>query len=156
MKRKLELFHNSDSLEFGGGTETIALNTGTYTKIISWKVPAKVGWSFIKNLKILMKLKNGSDEDLTENAKILLTFKRPAGEIEETMSSAKVYAPYKHLSITEQNNVDHDASTRFSLTRPGSLGEEAEIRVEVYSDSAFTVDWDHSEIYIRDVTEFDM
>lgn len=156
MKRKLELFHDSESVFFGGGTETVALNPGTYTKIISWKVPAKVGWSFIKNLKVLMKLKDSSGIELGENAKILLTFKRPAGEIEEIMSSAKLYASYSYLTIPEQNSVDYDASTRFHLSRPGSLGEEAELRVQIYSDNAFTIDWSNSEIYIRDVTEFDM
>jgi len=155
MNRKIELFAGSSSVTYGG-TGTITLTPGAFTKIIAWKVPDKVGWSFIKNLKVLMKLKNASSEELPKNAKIVISFKRPAGEKEEQMSSVKIYAPYADLSLASQNSVENDPATRMSLFRAGSLKEESELWIEVNTPTAFTLDWSKSEIYIRDVTEFDL
>jgi len=155
MNRRIELFTGSNSVVYGG-TGTKDLTVGEYTKVIAWKVPDKVGWSFPKNLKVLMKILDASSNELPPNAKIIITFKRPAGEKEEAMSSAKVYAPYSHLTMALQNSVENDASTRFTLFRAGSLKEESELRIEINTPTAFTIDWSKSEVYIRDVTEFDL
>jgi hypothetical protein len=156
MERPIELYHNSSYTSFGGGSASVSLVTGEFTKVLEFLVPERMALLLKKNPKVIMKLKNSSGTELNASAKIKLAIKKPGEELATSLGAAKIYAPYAHLTLAGQNNVENDASVRFNLDREGSILEYSRLQVLVNSASAFTLSWADSELYIRDVSEVDL
>ena len=156
--RPLMLSKSHETVVIGGGSTTVSItgSTYTYTPIIGWKVPRQTVWSLIKNPKVRMKLFDSSGTELPANIKLMLSIKKPHQQLWQEVSTVKLYADYKDLTLSEQINAENDVATRFNLKQSGSIPEEGILVVLAQAPTTVTVDWSRSDIYVGNVASNDL
>ncbi len=156
--RPIELTKDHSTVVIGGGTSTVTIRGSQYeyTPIIAWKVPRQVAWSIVKNPKVRMKLKDTSGAELPANVKLMISVKKPNQYLFQEVATAKYYAPYRDLTLSEQLNSENDSAVRFNLKSAGTIPEEGLLVVLAQAPSDVTLDWSKSEIYLGNVASNDL
>lgn len=161
-ERPLELSKDSDYVYYGGKDTTVSLvANGTYQPAIIFKVPRQMAWVLAKNPKVRMKLKDSAGNEISRNAKLIISIKKPGEQMFKEIGTFKLYSIYSDLSLSQQANKDYDVSIRFDLKNAGTVKEESLLALMVEAPANFNIDWTKSEIYIgstatRDLVEVDL
>lgn len=161
-ERPLELSKDSDYVYYGGKDTTVSLvANGTYQPAIIFKVPRQMAWVLSKNPKVRMKLKDSAGNEISRNAKLILSIKKPGEQMFKEVGTFKLYSIYSDLTLSQQANKDYDVSVRFDLKNAGTVKEESLLALMVEAPANFNIDWTKSEIYIgstatRDLVEVDL
>ena len=155
--RPLELSHDDDNVIYGGSQGNVTVYAvDVFQPIIKWQVPRQVAWSMIKNPKVRMKLYDTGGSELSSATELMISIRKPGQRLYQEISTVKLYATYRNLTLAQQQDKDNDASVRFNLKQAGSFPEEAELVILAKVPSQVTIDWSSSEIYIGEASKNDL
>jgi hypothetical protein len=161
-ERPLELSKDSDHVFYGGKNTTVSLvGNGIYQPAIIFKVPRQMAWVLAKNPKVRLKLKDSAGNEISKNAKLIISIKKPGEQMFKEVGTFKLYSIYGDLTLSQQANKDYDGSVRFDLKNAGTVKEESLLALMIEAPTNFTINWTKSEIYIgstatRDLVEVDL
>ncbi|MBD3829015.1 MAG: hypothetical protein IE890_00885 [Arcobacter sp.] len=154
--QSLQLTKDSTSVFYGGKSTTIPLIAGQYVTVLSFKIPRKEGYLLKRNPKVFLKLYNTSNEQISDNCKLMISIKKSVQELAQEIGTYKEYFGYSDLTLADQNNSKFDSAVRFEMKKEGLFPAESELLVLVHSPISDNIDWTKSKLSIGEIGSTDL
>lgn len=128
-------------------TPILVVNPKDGTKIV---LQGNVPRGTAPGIPIFAKLKNAAGDDLPQDTKVVLRYKRPRMDDYRTVSHPKDHIrPYQSLSIQDQQNEEYIDSVKHELKGQALVADDVD-EIQVAIESSEQIDWSNSQLTFAD------